>query len=153
MPTAKWDIEKAYSSFKSAVNSYEMPILLVKENSTGEGSNQRYYDEGGQTAGLFLEFYKAGIQDAMAQAQRWWTWPNQNLWNTLKSPNGPFYQYSIDREVFECEEGGFNQIIWELYHYNHDTPNTNNLIIDLQTRMLSSNEQPTMAQYVIAMQA
>ncbi|MCW4023534.1 MAG: hypothetical protein NWF01_00670 [Candidatus Bathyarchaeota archaeon] len=146
--TAKWDLNTAYNSFKTAVDNFKPPLWV--KNDTSASGNGRYYDEGGQTVQMFLEFYKAGITEALSEAEKWWEWTNTNLWNTLTSEEGMFYQYSLSREDFECEVGGFNQIIWELYHYNPDTANTNNLLIDLQTRLLSSQwDSPQWLKYVI----
>jgi hypothetical protein len=149
--TSKWNLTAAYNGYKNAIDTLGQPALWVSEvgNTSGIDYGPRYYDEGGQTAEMFLEFYKAGITDGIVQAEKWWDWTNKNLWNTFSSQNGMYYQYAVSRKDFECEAGGLNSIVWQMYHYNHDTANTNNLIIDMQTRWLSSQwSSPQWANYV-----
>jgi hypothetical protein len=137
--TAKWNITTAYNSFKTAVTNLGKPALWISNTTVASSISYgpRYYDESAETIGMFLQFWEAGIPDGMIQAEYWWNWTDSNLWNTKSYSAGSFYQYALNWTAFECEAGGFNSIVWQLYYYNSTTPNMNNLITDMQTRWLS----------------
>jgi hypothetical protein len=138
--TAKWNITTAYNSFKTAIINRGTPALWVSNTTVASGISYgpRYYDESAETIDMFLQFWKAGIPDGMIQAEYWWNWTNSHLWNTVSYSGGSFYQYALSWTAFECEAGGMNSIMWQLYYYNSMTPNINNLITDMQTRWLSN---------------
>ena len=117
-----------------------MPALWVSNDTVASGPwcGARYYDEAAETIDMFLQFWRAGIPDGMIQAEYWWDWTNSNLWNTRSYSGGSFYQYASGWSAFECETGGFDSIIWQLYYYNSTTPYMGNLITDAQTRWLSN---------------
>jgi hypothetical protein len=139
--TSKWNITEAYNAFKTSVNQAGEPVLWVNKNGVGSGISYgpRYYDEGAQTIDMFLEFYLAGIPDGIDQAVNWWNWVNSKLWDTTDYSGGSFYKYALDWPAFECEAGGFDQIIWKLYYYDTSISNVGNLFTDMETRWLNQN--------------
>ena len=137
--TDKWNITTAYNSFKTAITNLGTPALWISNNNVASSVSYgpRYYDECAETIDMFLQFWETGMTDGMNQAEYWWNWTNSNLWNTESYSGGPFYQYALTWTAFECEAGGMNSIMWQLYYYNSTTPYMNNLITDMQTRWLS----------------
>ena len=53
----------------------------------------------------------------MPQAENLWNFANNYYWN------GAYYGYTGANGFYECEAGGFEQIIWKLYDYNTNLPN------------------------------
>ncbi|MGD6806771.1 MAG: hypothetical protein ACQCN4_07405 [Candidatus Bathyarchaeia archaeon] len=148
--TSKWNLTEAYLVFNDSVTAYGKPVLCVGSDRTGWGISYgpRYYDECGETIDMYFTFWLLGIQDGLAQAEHWWNWGNANLW--VNSTSGGFYKYALNRNTFECEAGGFDQIIWKLYNYNSTLPDVENLFVDMETRALSNGwASPQWADYVV----
>jgi len=149
--TGKWNITTAYNSFKTAITNLGKPALWISNTTVASGISYgpRYYDESAETIDMFLQFWEAGISDGMIQAEYWWNWTNSNLWNTQSYSGGSFYQYALNWIAFECEAGGMNSIMWQLYYYNSTTTNMNNLVADMQTRWLANGwNSPQWEQFV-----
>ncbi len=132
----KWNITLAYDSYDTAVKySYARsgaPPLWIYGDNTAETFSGRYYDETGESLDGYLEFYKFGVPQALDRAENLWNLANSHYWN------GAYYGYQGPNGSFECAAGGFEQIAWKLYHYNHSISNTTNLIADFNTRYLAS---------------
>jgi hypothetical protein len=144
--TSKWNLQAAYAVFNNGVNAYGEPVLCVGSdgNGWGIGYGPRYYDECAETIDMYLTFWQLGITGALAQAQFWWNWTNAHLWD------GDFYQYAPRTGVFECEAGGFDQIIWKLYYNDQSISDVNNLFTDMETRWLSQGwNSPQWNDYVV----
>ncbi len=136
--TSKWNLSAAYSAFNNGVAEYGKPVLCIGSNGNGWGISYgpRYYDECGETIDMYLTFWLLGVPGALVQAEYWWNWTNVNLWDTTYS-GGDFYKYAYNWVAFECEAGGFDQIISKLNYYDPTISNTSNLFTDLETRLLS----------------
>ena len=137
--TSKWNLTTAYAVFNDAVGSYGEPILWVNSdgNGTGIGYGPRYYDECAETFDMYLTFWLLGIPSALSQAQSWWNYTNNNLWDASGYAGGGFYRYAVGWTVFECEAGGMDQLAWKLYYYDPSIQNVTNLFTDMETRFLS----------------
>ncbi len=144
--TSKWNLQAAYTVFNNGVNAYGKPVLCVGSDGKGWGINYgpRYYDECAETIDMYLTFWLLGIPSALTQAEYWWNWTNANLWD------GDFYKYAYQWNTFECEAGGFYQIIWKLYNYDPTILNVTNLFTDMETRFLSQGwNSPQWAEFVV----
>ncbi|MCW4029559.1 MAG: hypothetical protein NWE92_07930 [Candidatus Bathyarchaeota archaeon] len=148
--TSKWNLTQAYDVFNNSVTAYGKPVLCVGANQVGWGISYgpRYYDECAETIDMYATFWKLGIPDGLVQAERWWNWANAHLW--VNSTAGYFYKYGLSSQQFECEAGGFDQIIWKLYNSSPQLSNTTNLFIDMNTRALSQGwSSPQWGNYVV----
>ena len=137
----------------TAYSEYGKPVLCVGSNGNGWGIGYgpRYYDEGAETIDMYLTFWLLGVSSALSQAENWWSWVNANLYDT-NSSSGSFYKYALEWTTFECEAGGFDQIISRLYYYDPAIPDVSNLLTDLETRFLSqgwSSPQWATSNYVV----
>ena len=139
--TSKWNLSAAYEVFNNGVSAYGEPVLCVGSNGVGWGIGYgpRYYDECAETIDMYLTFWLLGISDALTQAQHWWNWANAKLWDTTDYSDGSFYEYALGWTAFECEAGGFDQIIWKLYYYDPSISDVANLFSDMETRWLNQN--------------
>lgn len=132
--TTRWNLNTAYNSFKSAVTAAGHPVLWVY----GDGSTYtisygpRYYDEAAQTLDVYLIFYDLGVTGALNDAVGVWNWINSNLWT------GTYYKYAVNWNTYECEAGGFYQIIAKLWARYPNLPNIERLKTDINTRFLNS---------------
>jgi hypothetical protein len=148
--TDKWNLTQAYGVFNNSVTAYGKPVLCVGANQVGWGISYgpRYYDECAETIDMYATFWKLGIPDGLVQAERWWNWANAHLW--VNSTTGYFYKYGLSSQQFECEAGGFDQIIWKLYNISPQLSNTTNLFVDMNTRALSQGwNSPQWGSYVV----
>ncbi len=136
--TSKWNLSAAYAVFNYGVAEYGKPVLCIGSDGNGWGISYgpRYYDECGETVDMYLTFWLLGVPDALVQAEYWWNWTNANLWDTTCS-GGSFYKYAYNWVAFECEAGGFDQIISKLNYYDPTISDVGNLFADLETRLLS----------------
>ena len=129
----KWNLTKAYDSFKSAVAASAHPALLyIKEDGTSYTSTYgpRYYIECAQTIDCFLDFYNLGITEALNDSLATWLWVNNNLWS------GTHYNYALSWPGYECGAGGFFQIALKLWHADNSLPDTQRLLSDIENRFL-----------------
>ena len=154
--TSKWNLTMAYTVFNNGVTNnsvgYSEPVLCVGSNGQGWGIGYgpRYYDECAETIDMYLTFWQLGIPDALAQAEGWWNWTNSNLWEIDGSTGTGYYKYALDWNTFECETGGFDQIICKLYNADPSITNVANLLTDLETRALSQGwGSPQWGNYVV----
>lgn len=133
--TSKWNLTAAYNSYDAAVKNSQTysgaPPLWIYGDSSGKPYSGRYYDETGQSLDGYLEFYKFGVSQALTRAENLWNFENSRYWN------GVYYGYTNANGLYECEAGGFEQIIWKLYNYDPSIPNTQNLITDVNSRYLN----------------
>ncbi|MEM2999568.1 MAG: hypothetical protein QXX34_03470 [Candidatus Bathyarchaeia archaeon] len=132
--TNRWNLNTAYNSFKSAVTAAGHPVLWVySDGSTYTISyGPRYYDEAAQTIDTYLTFYDLGVSSALTDAINIWNWVNSNLWT------GTYYKYAVNWNTYECEAGGFYQIIAKLWARYPNLPNIERLKTDINTRFLNS---------------
>lgn len=134
---SKWNINTAYANFKAA--SYKgtygySGVLEISSSNAPINSGPRYYDEWGETARCFLEFYQMGIADGLNQAELAW-----NYWNTVDWNSGGYYQYRPNWNDFECEAPFFYQDVLMIQNYANSTlSNVNRLVQDTETRYLAS---------------
>jgi len=131
---SKWNLTKAYNSFKSSVDLVLNPALLWADQDGSAHSisyGPRYYDECGETIDCFLDFYSLGITEALNDAFVTWFWTNNNLWN------GTTYNYALNEAGYECEAGGFLQIALKLWQDKGSLPDAQNLLTDMETRFLA----------------
>jgi len=129
----KWNLTKAYATFREAVDSANYPALLwVDQNGVGStiSYGPRYYDECGETIDCFLDFYNLGINSALNDALATWIWTNNNLWS------GTNYNYALSWAGYECEAGGFFQIALKLWHDDKELPDAQRLLQDIENRFL-----------------
>jgi len=145
---SKWNLTQAYSSFDAAVTysqtHYTTPPLWIYGDDTAKPFSGRYYDETGESLDCYLEFYKFGVTQALNKAAALWNFENSYYWN------GSYYGYTGANCLFECEAGGFEQIIWKLFDYDPSIPNVQNLITDINTRYLNSLwNSPQWLDYVV----
>jgi hypothetical protein len=150
--TSKWNISQAYTVFNNAVTENGEPVLCVGSNGKGWeiGYGPRYYDECAETIDMYIIFWQLGIPGALAQAEDWWNWANSNLWEIDSSTGTGYYEYALQWNTFECETGGFDQIIWDLYNCDPSISNVGNLLTDLSTRFLSQGwNSPQWNDYVV----
>jgi hypothetical protein len=127
----KWNKTLAYASFKTAVDDTGTPVYSVASDNSTTSSN-RFYDECAQTISCYLEFYKLEIDDGLTQASKWWEYTDTNYWNTNH------YNYTVSSSDWECEAGGFIEIIAELYYYNTSVSNVDHLVTDAENRWLAN---------------
>ncbi len=130
---ATWNLTQAYNSFKASVDSATYPALLwVDQNGAAQSISYgpRYYDECGETIDCFLDFYNLGITTALNDSLATWLWANNNLWS------GTHYNYALNWAGYECEAGGFLQIALKLWHADPSSPDTQNLLVDIENRFL-----------------
>ena len=80
----------------------------------------------------YIEFYKFGITTALQRAENLWEFENSYYWN------GEYYGYTGANGLYECEAGGFEQIIWKLYDYDPTIPDVQNLLTDVNSRYLDN---------------
>ncbi len=149
---AKWNLSLAYSVFNNSVAAYGKPVLCVGSNQVGWGIGYgpRYYDETAETIDMYLTFWLLGIDDGLTQAEYWWNWENANLWVNSDNSSGGYYKYAINWTTFECEAGGFDQIVWKLHYFDPSITNVTNLLTDVETRALSQGwDSPQWADYVV----
>jgi hypothetical protein len=149
--TSKWNLDAAYSFFNNTITSYGKPVLCVAADGTGWGINYgpRYYDECAQTIDMYLTFWRLGIPDGLKQAQYWWNWENEHIWTTTSSGQG-YYKYALNQNIFECEAGSFDMLIWRLFAYDNTTANIDNLFTDMETRALSDGwNSPQWGDFVV----
>lgn len=144
----KWNITEAYANYDAAVNYSQTnsgaPPLWIYGDNTAEPFSGRYYDETAESLDGYLEFYQFGISQALNPAENLWAFENSRYWNGL------YYGYINASGLYECEAGGFDQIIWKLNYYDPNLPNTQNLLIDMSSRYLSSLwSSPQWGDYVI----
>ena len=145
---SKWNLTAAYLSYNSSIeysqiNSGTPPLWLYGGNTANPYSG-RYYDETGESLEGYLEFYQFGVADALIEAENLWTFENTKYWN------GAYYGYTNEGGLYECEAGGFDQIIWQLSYFEPSLPNTQNLLTDINNRYLSSLwNSPQWGDYVI----
>jgi hypothetical protein len=140
--TTTWNPTTAFNNFESAFNvthgmaGYNQPRHgfsdYISNNETYTGNNDRYYDEEAQTMRCFLIFYSFGINasNALSDAETIWNYLNANYWT------GDHFSYNPSDAKFECEAGGFLQIIALLKYYDPNVGNISRLITDEQTRFL-----------------
>jgi hypothetical protein len=129
----KWNLTRAYISFKSAVNASAYPALLwIDQDGVTYtiGYGPRYYVECAQTIDCFLDFYSLGITTALNDALATWLWVNNNLWS------GTHYNYARGWAGYECGAGGFFQIALKLWHVDSSLPDIPNLFADIENRFL-----------------
>jgi len=132
--TDKWNKTKAYENFKWAIDHSTYPAVLYvySDNTTYcTASGPRFYDEAGQTIDCFLKFYELGITEAMDDAVNTWEWINNELWT------GTHYDYARLQGSWECESGGFLQIITKLEDLNPTVGNITRLKTDLVNRYIA----------------
>ena len=144
----KWNLTQAYSSYDGAVNYSQTnsgaPPLWIYGDNTAKPYSGRYYDETGESLEGYLEFYQFGVTVALSQAEDLWNFENSRYWN------GVYYGYTSAGGLYECEAGGFDQIIWLLNYYDPNLPNTQNLLIDINSRYLNNLwNSPQWGDYVI----
>jgi hypothetical protein len=150
--TSKWNLTQAYTVFNNGVINNSEPVLCVQSNGQGWGISYgpRYYDESAETIDMYLTFWQLGIPEALTQAENWWNWTNSNLWKIDSSTGTGYYEYALDWNTFECETGGFDQIICKLYDADPSITNTSNLLTDLETRALNQGwDSPQWGNYVV----
>jgi len=150
--TSKWNLTQAYTVFNDGVSENGEPVLCVQSNGNGWGIGYgpRYYDESAETIDMYLTFWQLGVNAALTEAEGWWNWTNSNLWEIDSSTGTGYYKYAFDWNTFECEAGGFDQIIWKLYTDDPSITNVGNLLTDLETRALSQGwGSPQWANYVV----
>ncbi len=145
---SKWNITLAYNSYDTAVKysqaSYGTPPLWIRGDNTASPYTGRYYDETGQSLDGYLEFYRFGISQALNRSVDLWNFENAHYWN------GAYYGYTSANGLYECEAGGFEQIIWKLYNYDSNITNTQNLLTDIHSRYLASLwNSPQWLDYVV----
>jgi len=146
--TSKWNLTEAYNVFNNSITAYGKPALCVGSDRQGWGISYgpRYYDECAETIDMYLTFWQLGIEDGLAQAKYWWNWTNDYIW--VADPG--YYKYAVKDNVFECEVGGFNHIVWKLYQADPSIPHVANLFIDLKNRALSAYwDSPQWDDYVV----
>jgi hypothetical protein len=133
-----WNITQAYTDF---VNAYMTPpkgsisgeMLWINPEQNYSGSfSSRYYDEHAETLDMFLEFYLAGIPDAMRYADDQWL-STQAHWVA----NNSIYEYTANTSAVECEMGAFAQIISEYRNVRGEIPYFDRVMTDLQTKLLA----------------
>jgi hypothetical protein len=134
-----WDINQAFLDFTSAYlqppkNSQSGEMLWINPQTDYSASfNSRYYDEYAETLGMFLEFAKAGVNGTVPFMDD--VWANaQNLFSTTAG----WYVYTLNWPILECEMGNFAQIISEYRNFRGDIPYFDNVINDLQNKLLIS---------------
>ena len=132
----KWNLTQAYNSYDAAVNYsqtlFGVPPLWIYGDNTAKPYSGRYYDETGESLDGYLEFYKFGVTQGLERAEDLWNFENSYYWN------GVYYGYTEPNGLYECEAGGFEQIIWKLYDYNPAIPNIQNLLTDINNRYLTN---------------
>ena len=134
--TSKWDLRKAYNSFKAAIanSPYPAALFIHYDNTPFMISyGPRYYDEAGETVDVFVRFYDMGVKTALDDALNTWNWINNNLWSV------DHYNYALNWAGYECEAGGFYDIIYKLANRVDSLPNSQRILTDLQNRFLSAD--------------
>lgn len=139
---SKWNITKAYDTMRYILyNCSTDPTVTYKADHVipfnYTGLNIRYYDECAQSIDCFLRFYYMfNITEALTCAEDIWIWINNNLWN---DSTGHFtYNLAGGNDRYECEAGGFLQIITKLYYYDPYIGNISRLVEDTYNRFLIS---------------
>ena len=130
---SKWDLARAYYNFRVAWINHGSGFLNYY-NTSYVFSGSRYYDEEAETMSCFLLFYEFGLDNALADAQKEWTYLNSKYWKDTFYPY--HYWYSAIGSNWECEAGGFLEIIAWLKYYVGDLANSENLVADTQNRFL-----------------
>ncbi len=144
----KWNLTAAYANYDTAINYSQtnsgVPPLWIYGDNSAKSYSGRYYDETAQSLDGYLEFYKFGITQALGRAEDLWNFANSHYWNGL------YYGYTGVNGLYECESGGFDQIIWKLQYYDPAISNTQNLLTDINTRYLNSLwNSPQWLDYVV----
>ena len=136
---AKWNLTTAYTNFEAA--TYGGPTGYQGVSGVyGTGSPyqyaDRYYDEWGETARCFLEFYYMGEQNALNQTINAWNYWNAVDWNPSL---GGYFQYRPTWNDFECEASFFLQDVLMISNAaGANLPNETRLTQDFETRFLQS---------------
>jgi hypothetical protein len=136
---SRWNITQAFLDFASMYLQQGI-MLWVNPQVDFSKSLNRYYDEYAETLDMFLEFAENGVNTTMlynnqllnATAFADDVWLNtQNTWNDTIS----IYGYGPTLED-ECEMGNFAQIISEYQNYRGNLTYFNDVITDLQNKLL-----------------
>jgi PKD repeat protein len=127
--TSKWDARQACSQFENAFAHASDFVWTCSSSGLAVGDN-RWYDGGAQTLGVFLKFYEDGISDAMTYAD--------NAWNKINSYSWPgYYPYHLGDGMVECEIG-FETIIGEYAEKKGGSiPYRDRLIQDIDYKLLA----------------
>jgi len=154
---AKWNATTAFNNFESAFNNtstnhhasqvggledsgwYGMGFLDYC-NSTYIAGSKRCYDECAETMRTFLLFYQYGIEKtrALVDAEVIWNYLNVNYWDSTTA----HFSYNADPvsgadNRYECEAGGFLEVVALLKYFDPNVGNMNRLTTDMQTRFLA----------------
>jgi hypothetical protein len=148
---AKWNVNTAYASFKTAINNslfwfnpehlwtYGGVRTIKATNATYAGTTWgRYYDEKAEVLSCFLMFNALGISDALTEAVKYWDNINDIYWYAVAGQQH-FGYIPYPPSEFECEAGGFEQIMIQLLDADGTIGNQSRLLTDLETRYFSSN--------------
>jgi len=128
----KWNLTSAYNNFHDAWNNTGHGFLYYYSPSYTYtiSYGPRFYDECAETIRCFLLFYEFGIDGALQDAKDEWNWINNNLWDTNH------YKYAVGWGNWECESGGFLEIIAWLRYICPNLVNTSRLTTDTVNRYL-----------------
>ena len=150
---SKWNLTLAYNNYHDAWNNTGHGFRLYYSPTYTVG-NLRFYDECAETIRAFLLFYKFGVNDALQDAEDEWNYINNHHWT------GSFFSYTPSWEIYECESGGFLEIISWLRCYDFSVGNVSRLVTDTVNRYLASRwgspqwtYDPTNTEYYVVVHA
>jgi len=141
---AKWNLTLAYKNFRLAWQYTGHGFEWYCGTADTDCGTTRYYDECGQTIACFLQFYEFNVSNGLSDAQTEWAWINNHLWINSVPQHYTYaytwiHEYSLD--LWECEAGGFLEIIDWLKYHNSSLLYTDRLVTDFQNRFLSNGWQ------------
>ena len=93
--TDKWDRQQGYTGFSDVFANTSTFVWTCTSSGLVTGDD-RHYDGAAETLGVFLEFYDAGVSDAMNDADETWMKLNNYSW-----PG--YYPYHLGGSTIECE--------------------------------------------------
>ena len=137
---SKWNITTAYDSLVIATNNGTSPAYYIRYDNTINNMLQRYYDENAETMDCFVDFYSFGVTSALTQAVNVYNYTVNNYYgNWFNGPFGNYFEYSLSMGpgIFECEAGGFLQLVEKLRYYNSTLNNATLINTDIETRLVS----------------
>lgn len=142
--TSKWNVTTAFNSLNQSWHScpkFPGGFLYTYDKNRSYSFSNRYYDENAETMSCFLLLYEFGAGNgSLDNALAIWNYVNNNHWSDGSEYNTGYhynYQASTTQSMYECEAGGFLQVISDL-RYTYDSPleNYTRLLNDVENRFL-----------------